>query len=88
MTIPNKKKYPGPTIKDKKKQENKIKKRNKEIRKIQKELKEQDKDKKRIQTIWESKLDVIFNHLENKNIFSTSKAIENYYRTTLPRFRK
>lgn len=36
----------------------------------------------------ESKLDVIFNHLENKDIPSTNNAIENYYRTTLPRFRK
>lgn len=36
----------------------------------------------------ESKLDVIFNHLENKDIPSTNNTIENYYRTTLPRFRK
>lgn len=36
----------------------------------------------------ESKLDIIFNHLENKDIPATNNKIENYYRTTLPRFRK
>ncbi|MBE6494640.1 MAG: hypothetical protein E7Z84_08575 [Methanosphaera stadtmanae] len=35
-----------------------------------------------------SNLDVIFNHIENKNIPATNNTIENYYRTTLPRFRK
>ena len=35
-----------------------------------------------------SNMDVIFNHLENKDIPATNNTIENYYRTTLPRFRK
>lgn len=33
-------------------------------------------------------IDIIFNHLENKDISATNNTIENYYRTTLPRFRK